>query len=275
MGQESVIRGRVFDESGAAVPDAAIRLERGAVVESRQSGGDGAYEFRSVRPGSYRLSADRTGFSSLSVTVEVDPGQEVVHDLTLQTAAVTEAVTVYADPPEFLEGESTTSSKLNIALLETPQSISVVTRRTIEDRQMLRLHEAADNAAGVQLAPGYGGIPAGGFVLRGFRPAFTGGNSLRNGFRDYTFLSPRDKQGIERVEFLKGPSSILYGQMDVGGATNTITKRPLPQRRIETGVQFGSWALTRPTIILPCRRNEPRRGFQRTVSSQNHLRTHP
>ena len=140
---------------------------------------------------------------------------------------------------------------------------------------MLRLHEAADNAAGVQLAPGYGGIPAGGFVLRGFRPAFTGGNSLRNGFRDYTFLSPRDMQGIERVEFLKGPSSILYGQIDVGGATNTITKSPLPQRRIETGVQFGSWALTRPTIILPCRRNEPRRGFQRTVSSQNHLRTHP
>jgi iron complex outermembrane receptor protein len=85
--------------------------------------------------------------------------------------------------------------------------------------------------------------------MRGFRGSFSGGN-LRDGFRDYTFLSSRDVQGVEQTEFLKGPASILYGQQEVGGIVNTVMKKPQPWRFVRVGLVSGGFGLVRPTLDL-------------------------
>ena len=142
--------------------------------------------------------------------------------------------------------EATTATKTDTPLRNTPQSVQVIDRQVIEDRQILRLSEVANNVSGVQYGYGYGGLPSADYYIRGFS---TSGN-LRNGFLDFGFISPRDVANIERVEFLKGPASVLYGYMQPGGIVNTITKLPLPDPYYAGSMTFGSFSLYRPTVDL-------------------------
>jgi iron complex outermembrane receptor protein len=119
--------------------------------------------------------------------------------------------------------ESTTATKTDTPLRNTPQAVQVIERQVIEDRQIIRLSEVAENVSGVRYAQGYGGLSSADYYVRGFS---TNGN-LRNGFRDFVFISPRDVANVERIEFLKGPASILYGLSELGGTVNTITKQSL------------------------------------------------
>jgi iron complex outermembrane receptor protein len=156
-------------------------------------------------------------------------------------------VTVVAEGRTYRPQSATTGTKLDLALIDTPQSVTVIPGRVVEDRQVVRMAELADNVAGVRSSPGYGGLSSANYYMRGFRGSFSGGN-LRDGFRDYTFLSSRDVQGVEQTEFLKGPASIMYGQQEVGGIVNTVLKKPQPWRFARAGLVTGSYGLVRPTL---------------------------
>ncbi|MCR6651365.1 MAG: TonB-dependent siderophore receptor [Cellvibrionaceae bacterium] len=56
-----------------------------------------------------------------------------------------------------------------------------------------------------------------------------------------TLSGPEETYFYERIEFLKGPSSILYGQTSPGGIINLISKRPTIEQTAEVGLQVGSW----------------------------------
>jgi len=142
---------------------------------------------------------------------------------------------------------STTDTKLELPQKDIPQSIQVIPRQVIEDRQVTRLNELTDNVSGVQRVPGYGGVSSLGARIRGFTTSF---ETLRNGFRDFGYLSPRDPANIERVEFLKGPASVLYGGGVVGfsGQINTVTEKPQAEPSYEIGMVAGSYNFYRPTL---------------------------
>ncbi|BCL34199.1 TonB-dependent siderophore receptor [Nostoc sp. MS1] len=144
--------------------------------------------------------------------------------------------------------ESSTATKIDAPLRDIPASVQVIPRQVIEDRQVVRLNELANNVSGVQLQSGYGGLSSQGYFIRGFESGF---ETLRNGFRDFGFLSPRDVANVERVEFLKGPASVLYGSANnPGGVVNTITKKPLPEPFYRAGMTIGSYDFYRPTLDL-------------------------
>jgi iron complex outermembrane recepter protein len=77
------------------------------------------------------------------------------------------------------------------------------------------------------------------FIIRGFE----GAPVLRDGFRLETFGGIMDPEiyGLERIEVLKGPDSILYGESNPGGLINLISKRPLKQRHLELELAAGSF----------------------------------
>lgn len=246
--QDRTVSVRVTDSSGAAVVGAVVVREGSGGAETAATDGAGRVRFTGVGRGSQRLTVIQPGFATVirDVTLgEIDPDAV---EVTLAPQALSETLMVVAEAPSYRAETAATGSKVAVPILENPQSVSVITRQSLEDRQVLRLAETAQAVAGVIPAPGYGGLPTGDFTIRGFRPAFSGGNNLRNGYRDFNFLTPRDMQGIERVEFLKGPASLLYGLSEVGGMTNTISKRPLSAFSGEVGLQFGSFGLVRPTI---------------------------
>jgi iron complex outermembrane receptor protein len=137
--------------------------------------------------------------------------------------------------------DATTATKTDTPLRDIPQSIQVVPRQVIEDQKILRISDAVRNVSGV--------IPQGGFAgatddytIRGF----TTYSNLRNGFySEGTLVNPTN---IDRVEVLKGPASVLYGQFEPGGVVNYITKQPLSQPYYAGELTVGSFSTYRPSI---------------------------
>ena len=112
----------------------------------------------------------------------------------------------------------------------------------------MRLNELANNVSGLQLQSGYGGLSSQGYFIRGFESGF---ETLRNGFKDFGFLSPRDVANVEQVDILKGPAGVLYGSsQNVGGVVNTVTKKPLEERLYQVSMTVGSYNFYRPTLDI-------------------------
>jgi iron complex outermembrane receptor protein len=154
---------------------------------------------------------------------------------------------VTAEPEDdYYVPEASVGTRIEVPLRDLPLSIQVIPEEVIEDRQVVRLNELTDLVSGVQTATGYGGLSSNMTYIRGF---FQTG-SLRNGFRDNGFLSPRDVANIEQVEYLKGPASVLYGAFEPGGVVNTVTEQPLRNPAYEVGMTVGNYDFYRPTLDI-------------------------
>lgn len=137
--------------------------------------------------------------------------------------------------------QSATGTKTDTPLLETPQSISVVTKDQIKDQGAQTVQDALQYTPGVSIQ-GYGANAFfDGFKIRGFdAPQYLDG--LRLPKDGLSFAMPKiETYGLERLEVLKGPSSGLYGQTDPGGFINMISKRPIATPHYEVEGTFGSF----------------------------------
>ncbi|AIY40609.1 Ferrichrome-iron receptor [Collimonas arenae] len=115
------------------------------------------------------------------------------------------------------------ASRSDAALIDVPQAVSVVTSQFLQDRQPGSLADALDTVSGVRMGNTLGGT-LDAIIKRGF-----GDNRDNSMLRDGMLsVQPRNfTPTTERVEVLKGPSSMLYGSMDPGGVINVISKKPL------------------------------------------------
>ncbi len=140
---------------------------------------------------------------------------------------------------------SSSATRSEIALKDTPQSVSVVTQKVIEDIGATRLIEALDLAGGVTRANNFGGQGLTGFNVRGF----TSGEFYRNGFPiNRGYPNAPDSNTIERIDVLRGPSSSLYGRGDPGGTFNLISKTPKSEQQTTLDAQLNSEGLYRTTV---------------------------
>jgi iron complex outermembrane recepter protein len=133
-----------------------------------------------------------------------------------------------------------TGLKTDTPLAETPQSVTVVTRDQIVDQGATTLQDALNYAAGVR-SDAYGiDSRSDGTRIRGsFPDEYLDG--LRRMFDWYTSNTRVDPYTLERIEVLRGPSSMLFGQGVTGGMVNMVSKRPQAERQGEIGIQLGSW----------------------------------
>ncbi len=143
----------------------------------------------------------------------------------------------------YIATSSSTATKTGTSIVETPQSISVVTRDEMTDRGAATLFEATRYTAGV-FGEAYGKDPRGydSFYMRGFSNYESG--EFRDGLRvsgGNQALYAAEAYGLERVDVLKGSSNILYGQANVGGIVNSTTKRPNADQKQEVRLEYGDW----------------------------------
>lgn len=133
-----------------------------------------------------------------------------------------------------------TGSKTETSLLETPQSVSVVTRDEMNARGVQDLTQALAYTPGVgapypdpngdwQYIRGYFSTQ----YLDGLRVVYSGGGGAVT-MRTETW-------GLERVEILRGPASVLYGTNAPGGLENAVSKRPTAEAIREIQLQGGSF----------------------------------
>ncbi|MEH2182392.1 TonB-dependent receptor [Nostoc sp.] len=141
--------------------------------------------------------------------------------------------------------DASTATRTDTPLRDIPQSIQVVPQQVLKDQQVIQASEALRNVSGVQQSIPSGGSAEDIFSIRGFEQNV----NLRDGFRD-TDQKLVETSNLERIEVLKGPASVLYGNVDPGGAINFVTKQPLRDPFYSLGVQAGSFGLVRPTLDL-------------------------
>jgi len=138
--------------------------------------------------------------------------------------------------------ENATALRVPAATQDVPVSIQTVTQALIQDRQALTVRQAIETVSGVESSNLIPGSLA--FRIRGFVDS---GSSLRDGFREQS--NQQDIQGVERIDVLKGPASVLYGSaLSSGGVVNVITKNPLDGNFLRTGTLGGSFGLFRQTV---------------------------
>lgn len=120
-------------------------------------------------------------------------------------------------------------------ILDTPQSISVVTREDLEDRGITNLNDALRNVAGLTIGAGEGRFQGNNVSLRGFS---TVNDMFVDNVRDYGSYY-RDTFDDQSIEVLKGPSSILFGRGSTGGVIHRVSKRPVDDDFGRIDVQAG------------------------------------
>ncbi|HEV8389866.1 MAG TPA: TonB-dependent siderophore receptor [Dongiaceae bacterium] len=139
----------------------------------------------------------------------------------------------------YVATEGTTGSKTDTPIIETPQSISVISKDRLDEQAAGSLAEALRYSAGVT-GELFGMDQRGyGISIRGFE--VDEGGFFRDGLQlkgtSFSAFLPLDLYGAERLEILRGPASVLYGQNSPGGIINYVSKRPTsePFHEIEAG----------------------------------------
>jgi iron complex outermembrane receptor protein len=152
-----------------------------------------------------------------------------------------ETVVVTADldqPPR----DSSVATKIDTPLLETPRSVSVVDRRTLDDLGAISITQAHDYAVGLTPIDERGPASARGFPVDFY-------DLRRDGLRTYSW-SVREPVAVDRIQYLRGPAAVLYGDGSPGGLVNMVLKKPLPVPRYEIGLSGGSLGFGRLTADL-------------------------
>lgn len=157
----------------------------------------------------------------------------------------------WAPGDDAIATDSVTGTKTNTPLIEIPQAINVITQQEMSDLKPQKLEEALRYTPGViadfQANTSYFDR----IRLRGFY-------SINNVYLDGMQLTPSgtlavaqmDPYLLQRIDVLKGPASVLYGQNGTGGLINMATKRPLDQPYHQVSVSAGNNNSKQATLDL-------------------------
>jgi TonB-dependent siderophore receptor len=165
-----------------------------------------------------------------------------------------EPVLVEGHAEEGLKADlQTGATKMPLSLRETPQSVSVITRESLDVRQVFNLQQALELSAGVTQYSGNG--PFAGQPSFGFNQTTIRGIDIDSiydfrddGFVSGSFFSVPDLAIFDSIEVVKGPNSVLYGRGSVGGLINRVRKKPLAERRAEVELSGGAYDTYRADV---------------------------
>lgn len=156
----------------------------------------------------------------------------------LETVEVSSAKEKHFSLP--LDATPVSGSRVGLANRDLPASVSIVSQEMMQLRGLRTAVDAVEAAVGMTGGTQYGSIP--GYTTRGFS-----GNAvtiLRDGIRQNTASQssrPLDSFLLDRVEVLKGPAGLMFGEGAVGGAVNYLSKSPSATAGGELLVSIGNW----------------------------------
>jgi iron complex outermembrane receptor protein len=156
------------------------------------------------------------------------------------TASVNERI--YVGDHGYVAGQASSASKTNTPLIDTPRSVSVVDRKELDDRGVTSIPEAVRYSAGVTTGA-FGYDPRFDQIyIRGFATTTLG--DFRDGLKQFpagfsTFRT--EPYQLDRVEIIKGPAAVLYGQSVPGGLVDRRSKFPVDNQVNEIAIQAGTF----------------------------------
>ena len=246
QGGSGSIGGMIVDQSGAVLPGVTVSAQddAGATVGVTVTDARGNYELTRLEAGRYDVMATLPGFRGEPATVTVGAGTSD-HDITLSIAPLAETVTVLRTEQD---------------LGAVPQSVTVIQRAAIEHSQRrASLDEALRGIPGVfvQNRRNYGLSGGIGISIRAPQPRFglRGLAIIQDGIPITTADGTTEPGNVDlgsvgRIDVVRGPSSVLYGN-SAGGVINlTTTFDPSRRLTIRPDIQFGSDGYNRQQVRL-------------------------
>jgi iron complex outermembrane recepter protein len=207
------IVGTVRDTAGTPLPNARVVINE--LNRSTITGRDGSFRFGALRPGTYHLDVTLLGYAPghAVVTVPAD-GPEVRAEITLRSTVLS------------LEGINVTASPRSADPLNITQSTVELSGKALERNMGTSVAQTLASQPG--LAVRYGGPAASTPVIRGLsgERVLVVQNGQRTGDLSSTSADHAlsvDPLAASRIEVVRGPASLLYGNNALGGVVNVIS----------------------------------------------------
>lgn len=237
------LKGKIISRDGQPVPYVSVVLkETGKGVMTNN---EGEYYFHAIKEGEYTLVISCTGLRTLTTRISCTGSGQRITDFTLEESRAQLEEIILSSGYSANE-KNITAGKIAIRPMDLPQAITVIGRETLEKQQVLRVSDVLQQVNGVYLSGTTGGYQEE-ISARGF--AFSSANTFKNGVRFNNAVMP-EMSGVERVEFLKGGSAVLFGNVAPGGIMNIVTKKPKFNQGGSVSLRTGSFGFVKPQIDL-------------------------
>lgn len=215
--------------SGSLTPEQALdRLTAGSGFTYRRVGPDTIAVTRAAAPAGPSPGAG--------------PGPGVTQLGAIQVTGTADSA--FGPDVGYVAHRTATGTKTDTPVVQIPQAISIVTRDQIDDQAATNVGEALRYTAGV--VPEFRGAASGGFdqiIVRGYTADRYWDGLKIPAIGSFGTPNP-DLFLLERVEVLKGPSSVLFGQAAPGGIVNLVSRRPTVAPIGQLRVDVGSFSRT-------------------------------
>lgn len=248
--QSAQVEGQVTNTNQKPVPNINISLE--GTVFGAASNEEGYYSIKNIPAGDYALVVSGVGYANQRKSISIESGEKLSINITLSEASeeLQEITIEGSQINRFSTQFSEYVAKIQVEDISNPQIYNTVNAELIEDQVITNFEDVTKNAPGVFKlweSTGRGGDGAGYYSMRGFsvQPNMLNGlPSLTNG--------SLDPAGVERVEFIKGPSATLFGSSvtSYGGLINVISKKPYDTFGGDISYRTGSFGLNRVTADI-------------------------
>lgn len=224
----------IVKEKGVPIVGANVYLndiDQGAVTNR-----NGIFQFVGILPGKYLIEVSFVGFQKEERKVEVKPDMPILEFELEKSATLLDGVEISAECMRKTE----TALKLPVPLKDIPLTTSSVDAELIEQMQANNINEALTYTTGIKPVLNYGGFQT--FKMRGFGAPVIMQDGARDERMNFSNSAPvTSLAAVERIEFLKGPASVLYGHSAVGGILNIVRKQPSKEFRANFSTSYGSW----------------------------------
>jgi len=241
------VKGKITDANGIPINGATISYanENSTIKNGVISEEDGNFSFELSETGDYQMTISYIGMKtqrfqkSFNQLKAYDLGNLILEEGLEQLQLVEITGRTRTD---YNSDYSFSATKVAIKNKELPQAITSVTKELIADRIAFQLPDAVKTVSNVTSTGLYNH-----YNIRGITQGDDG--QILNGMRtrQYYFLQPITSH-LERVEVIKGPSSVTFSSADPGGTVNMVTKKPLAEKRNEVSATTGSFGTLRATV---------------------------
>jgi iron complex outermembrane receptor protein len=252
----------VTDAAGAFIPGAAVTFTCGTSIVHQTSDASGTLQLH-LAPGPYTLHVEASGFKPEDRTITIAPSSPSEIALTLSPRGQDDTVTVSAARSPVVSATDI-GTRTETALRDIPQSLQIVPHEVLEQQQARSMNDVLRNVAGVTI-PWTSGGRYESIIIRGF----TTMNQFKDGFRNdpSSNRAPLELSNVERVEVLKGPSSMVFGRLDPSGVVNVVTRAPSDRTTFNANLTSGSYQYNQLNLDLTGPANASRSLLYRVTAS--------
>jgi len=236
------LKGIVLDkDSNTPISGANVYLKE--LKQGTTSQKDGSFLFEDIEFGIYKLSVSFVGYKRYNENITVTNDNQAFRIVLERKITVLDGVNVSAT----IDRETEEVVKIAAPLRDIPLTTSSVDHDLLEQTDVNTVHEALIYSTGVKPVVNYGGFQT--FTMRGFGAPVVMLDGVRDERLNYSNSAPLTSlAAVDRIEFLKGPASVLYGHTAVGGILNIVRKQPTKYFKGNFSASYGSWNTKRAQL---------------------------